>query len=334
MFVSPVRGWEERRAPPKATHIGHGNAAATPAQSGAASRCRPVGASGVDDDHRPKMPTDSLCQNVSANRCPGAFNVLSWKGVRKTVKRVVPLTLAAVFLPKTLIFYAVCGLLDVLRNGKPKLATFERYFFGNGVLTWILSPFNLLMDVLTLPYWNRGVYELSDLPPAYREEIKGLLETARDSDLVERLAEKVGDQARAMVFFKWYGKNLETSVEVPRFHRSYRYVRTIGVSVFNKRQETSEHFGPLRVTLRLLYNINDIEEEGRVHRWRDEKLFIFDDTLLHKSVNATDAVRYCLFVDLLRPSLLPPLIDAILWGVRIVSIRVNYLFYKNWRFIR
>ncbi|MGD8330745.1 MAG: aspartyl/asparaginyl beta-hydroxylase domain-containing protein, partial [Acidobacteriota bacterium] len=98
---------------------------------------------------------------------------------------------------------------------------------------------------------------------------------------------------------------------------------------------------PLRVTLRLLYNINDIEEEsayieakGRVHRWRDEKLFIFDDTLLHKSVNATDAVRYCLFVDLLRPSLLPPLIDAILWGVRIVSIRVNYLFYKNWRFIR
>lgn len=267
--------------------------------------------------------------------------MLSWKGVRKTVKRVVPIALAIVFLPKTLIFYAVCGLLDVLRNGRPKLATFERYFFGNGVLTWLLSPFNLLMDVLTLPYWNRGVYELSDLPAAYREEIGQLLDTARDSDLVERLAEKVGDRARAMVFFKWYGKNLDTSVEVPAFHRSYKHVRTIGVSVFNKRQETSEHFGPLRVTLRLLYNINDIEEEsayieakGRVNRWRDDKLFIFDDTLLHKSVNDTDAVRYCLFVDLLRPSLVPPLIDAILWVVRIVSIRVNYLFYKNWRFIR
>lgn len=267
--------------------------------------------------------------------------MFTWKTVRKTVKRVVPVALAVYFIPKTFVFYLVCGVLDVARNGRPKVATLERYFLGNGVLTWLLSPFNLLMDLLTLPYWNRGVYALSDLPQRYQEEIRSLLETTRQSHVVERLQEKVGDQARAMVFFKWYGKNLETSIDIPEFHRSYEYVRTIGVSVFNKQQETSEHFGPLRVTLRMLYNINAITEpsayieaKGRVHRWCDEKLFIFDDTLLHKSCNGTDTVRYCLFVDLLRPSLWPPLIDAILALVRVVSIRVNYVFYKNWRFIK
>jgi len=267
--------------------------------------------------------------------------VSTWKTVRKTVKRVVPIALAVVFLPKTLAFYLVCGLLDVSRNGKLSISMLERYFLGNGVLTWLLSPFNLLMDLLTIPYRNKGVYALSDLPESYQEEIRALLEATRRSHLVDRVQDKVGDQGRAMIFFKWYGKNLETSVDVPEFHRDYKYVRTIGVSVFNKRQATSEHFGPLRVTLRLLYNINTIEEgsayieaKGRVHRWRDDKLFIFDDTLLHKSCNGTDTVRFCLFVDLLRPSLAPPMMDAILAVVRVVSLRVNFLFYKNWSFIK
>ena len=33
-----------------------------------------------------------------------------------------------------------------------------------------------------------------------------------------------------------------------------------------------------------------------------DKLFIFDDTLLHVSANETDQLRYCIFVDILRPS--------------------------------
>ena len=69
----------------------------------------------------------------------------------------------------------------------------------------------------------------------------------------------------------------------------------IGVSIFNKKASTGLHFGPLRLTLRVLYNINTIDDPnvyvtvGDVtHRWRDGKLFIFDDTLQHQSVNESD----------------------------------------------
>lgn len=266
--------------------------------------------------------------------------MLTWKTVRRTAKRVVAVSLAVALIPKIFAFYVVCGLADVSRNGRPKLATLERYFLGNGVLTWLLSPFNLLMDLLTLPYRNKGIYSLSDLPPSYQDEIETLLDAARSSHVIERLQDKIREQKRSMVFFKWYGKNLETTLDVPAFHQRFRHVRTIGVSVFNKQEETSEHFGPLRVTIRMLYNLNPIDDAGayieakeKVHRWRDNPLFIFDDTLLHKSTNATDSYRYCLFVDLLRPSVLPPLMDAILYAVRVFSMRFNFVFYKNWRFI-
>jgi len=248
--------------------------------------------------------------------------------------------MAVMLIPKIFAFYVVCGLADVARNGRPKLATLERYFLGNGVLTWLLSPFNLLVDVLTIPYWNKGVYQLSDLPESYQREIRSFLDIARQSRLVDRIQHKIHEQERAMVFFKWYGKNIETSIDVPEFHEDFEYIRTIGVSVFNKQQETSEHFGPLRVTLRMLYNINDIAEgtayieaKGQVHRWCENKLFIFDDTLLHKSCNGTDSLRYCLFVDLLRPSVSRPMMDAVLYAVRVFSMRFNFIFYKNWRFI-
>ena len=36
------------------------------------------------------------------------------------------------------------------------LRNLDRYFAGNGVFTWLLSPFNLLMDLLALPYWNKA----------------------------------------------------------------------------------------------------------------------------------------------------------------------------------
>ena len=93
---------------------------------------------------------------------PAKLNVI-WKGVRKAIKRLLPLVLAAVFIPKVLAAYLACGLIDVLRNSRPNLDLLQRYFVGNGLLTWLLSPFNLLMDLLTIPYWNKGVYQLNDL---------------------------------------------------------------------------------------------------------------------------------------------------------------------------
>jgi beta-hydroxylase len=260
---------------------------------------------------------------------------------KRAAKRIIPLALAVYFIPGLLAIYVGLGLLDFLRNKRRTLGTLDRYFAGNGFFTWILSPFNLLMDVISLPYWNRGIYRLSDLPKPYQDEINAMIEAARRSDLVSKLDAKMQGTKRGMIFFKWYGKNVQTSIDVAEFHRAYRYIRTIGVSIFNTKQSTAKHFGPLRVTLRLLYNINEIDSENvyikvgnHINYWRDNKLFIFDDTLQHQSCNQSDEVRYCMFVDILRPSLLPALMSAILAGVRVVITRFNFAFYKHWAFIK
>lgn len=260
---------------------------------------------------------------------------------KKAAKRIVPLALAIHFIPVVFCIYFGLGLLDFIRNKRRTPSAFDRYFAGNGFFTWMLSPFNLLMDAITLPFRNKGVYQLSDLPEPYQHEISAIIEAAHRSDLVGKLQAKLGTIKRGMIFFKWYGKNIQTSVEVKDFHRHYKYVRTIGVSIFNTKQTTGKHFGPLRVTLRVLYNINDINSEqvyikvgSHVNYWRHSKLFIFDDTLQHQSCNHSDELRYCLFVDILRPSLLPRLLDMILACVRIPIVRFNFAFYKHWAFIK
>jgi beta-hydroxylase len=245
------------------------------------------------------------------------------------------------FVPKVTVFYLLCGIYDVARNKALSGDVIKRYFLGNGILTWVLSPFNILLDLLCLPYWNKGVYRLEDLPTAYRSEIQHMIDAAYEADLVGQLEERVKDQARSMIFFKWYGANIDTSFNVPAFHEPYRFIRTIGVSVFNKRQSTSKHFGPFRATLRLLYNINNVESRdayihvGTVkHYWRDEKMFIFDDTLQHQSFNETEQPRYCLFVDILRPTPFPFLLSGVVSGARFFLKGVNGIFYKNWKVIR
>jgi beta-hydroxylase len=260
---------------------------------------------------------------------------------KKAVKRIVPLALAAYFFPKVLAFYVCCGLLDVLRNQKRNLNTLDRYFAGNGLFTWLLSPFNLLMDVLTLPLRNRGVYQITDLPQGYQDEIKAVIDAAHRRNIVGALEQKMAGKPRGMIFFKWYGKNIQNSLDFPEFHDKYRYVRTIGVSIFSKKQSTGKHFGPLRVTLRVLYNINDVNDPNvyikvgnHINYWRDNKLFIFDDTLQHQSCNESDGMRYCLFIDILRPSLFSGVPSAILSCIRLVIARFRACFYQHWTFIR
>jgi beta-hydroxylase len=260
---------------------------------------------------------------------------------RKAVKRILPLVLAIYFVPGILAFYVFCGLLDVLRNRRRTLATIDRYFAGNGLFTWLLSPFNLLMDLLSLPFRNKGVYKLADLPAAYQEEITAIIDAAHSRDIVGMMEAKPAQYRRGMIFFKWYGKNVDASIDVPEFHHDYKYIRTIGLSIFNKRQSTSKHFGPLRVTLRVLYNINHIDSNdvyirvgNHTHYWKQDKLFIFDDTLQHQSCNGSDEVRYCLFVDVLRPTRFPRLLSAVLSCVRRLVAPVNYIFYRQWTFIK
>jgi beta-hydroxylase len=263
------------------------------------------------------------------------------KYTKKTIKRSLLLIAGLYFIPRLLLAYVVCGLVDLARNRPFEFSRITRYFAGKGVFTWVLSPFNLLVDLLSLPYWNRGIYQLGDLPPRYQAEIQTLIDACHRRDLIGALEAKMGEKKRGMYFFQWYGKRLNSTIDVPEFQQQFKYVRTIGVSIFNKRQSTDKHFGPLRVTYRVLYNINPVNDPNvfirvgdHTHRWRDEQLFIFDDTLEHESHNESDAVRYCLFVDILRPSLVPWLLSGIVTSIRLAMAPARRVFYQHWTMIK
>jgi aspartyl/asparaginyl beta-hydroxylase (cupin superfamily) len=250
---------------------------------------------------------------------------------------LVPLTY---FFPWLMLFYFACGIYDVSRNTKFDLALLDRYFFGNGVTTWILSPFNVLMDILALPYINKGVYRLEDLPKDYQDEIRTVIDAAIKQDLVGQLQRSAEAHARSMFFFKWYDANVNTVIDVPPFHRAYKYIKTIGVSVFSKKESTSKHFGPLRATLRVLYNVNTMDDKSAyivvgdtTNYWKDDKLFIFDDTLLHQSFNDSDKSRYCMFIDIARPSMVPSLLAGVVTLNRVLFRGLNSIFYKKWKVI-
>jgi aspartyl/asparaginyl beta-hydroxylase (cupin superfamily) len=264
-----------------------------------------------------------------------------FKRTFKATRKIAVLGLAIYFIPEITAFFLSCGALDVLRNRRRTFSTLDRYFAGNGLFTLLLSPFNLFMDLLSLPYWNKGIYQIGDLPKPYQDEINTVIEAALKQDLVGKLEAKMEGQKRGMIFFKWYGKNVENALDIPEFHQQFKFIRTIGVSVFNKKQSTGKHYGPLRVTLRVLYNINDMKDKSayikvgnHINYWQDNKLFIFDDTLQHQSCNNSDGVRYCMFLDILRPSLLPRVTSAILSGIRLLMAPFNSIFYQHWTFLK
>jgi len=263
------------------------------------------------------------------------------KIVKKSLKLALVLVPMMIFCPVILVLYLVCGVIDVCRNKPADTDTLLRYFTGNGILTWLLSPFNLFLDVISDK--NPGVYKLEDLPFSYQEEISTLLEDVNaNRDFIKKeMASRLSEIERGMLFFKWYGDNLDTSFSVPAFHKPYKFVKTIGVSVFNRQKATSTHFGPLRITLRLLYNLSPssegevyIQVGGKKHYWRDDPLFIFDDTLQHKSVNYSEELRYCMFVDIIRPTKLTPVLSTILAFTKYITAKSNSIFYKKWVFLK
>ena len=92
------------------------------------------------------------------------------------------------------------------------------------------------------------------------------------------------------------------------------YIKTIGVSLFREKTSTSRHFGPMRLTYRILYNFNKVKKlvltlklMGQLIFGKRNPLFIFDDTLIHQSFNEEDDIRYCAFIDIIRPSYLNPM---------------------------
>lgn len=260
--------------------------------------------------------------------------------VRRVLFPLCVLAPLAYLFPKIALLYAICGAYDVSRNRPITAETLRRYFVGNGVGTWLLSPLNCLLDLLSLPFVNHGVYRLADLPPGHQDEINRLIRAANEADLVRQLEERSKDNRRTMLFFRWYGKNTNASLQVPAFHQPWKYVQTIGVSIFNRRVTTSKHFGYLRASLRVLYNLNDMKDDsayivvgGVTSSWRENKLFIFDDTLLHLSANETEQPRYCLFVDIIRPTPFPAVMQGMVAITRYLTQSFKFVYYANWKII-
>ena len=91
----------------------------------------------------------------------------------------------------------------------------------------------------------------------------------------------------------------------------------------------------------MLYNLSPVRSDAifiecgnRRHYWHDDPLFIFDDTLIHRSVNEYDARRYCVFMDIIRPTPFPRLLSALVAGVAVAAEKINSIFYKHWKMLR
>jgi aspartyl/asparaginyl beta-hydroxylase (cupin superfamily) len=264
-----------------------------------------------------------------------------WKfTLRRVLFPVCVLAPIAYFFPRVALFYAACGAYDLSRNTDLKLSTFRRYFIGNGFLVWMLSPINILLDLLSLPYVNKGVYCLEDLPPDYQDEVRRLIQVTNEADLVRKVEERSKEHKRAMIFWRSYGVKTDAIVDVPAFDGPWKYIKTIGLSVFNKKITTSPHFGWLRPTLRVLYNINDFKDKSayivvgdKTNYWRDDKLFIFDDTLLHLSANDSDQLRCCMFVDILRPSPFPRAMAAVVAFEGYLNKKLKLIALSGWTLV-
>lgn len=264
---------------------------------------------------------------------------ISAKLARKLVIAAIVVVAGLYFIPVVTVVWLACGLIDVMRNTRRDAMVFERYFLGNGIPTFLLSPFNLLVDLLS--YRNKGIWKMEDLPPAWREEVEFVLGTfrTRKDEIVGDIDKVFEAGRRGMYVFSWYSKDNPHNIE--EFKREFKYIKTIAVSVFSKRESTTFHYGPLRLTLRVLYNLSPVKTDqifiecgDAKHYWHDDPLYIFDDTLIHRSVNEYDARRYCVFIDIVRPTPFPRLLSALVSVVSLVASKINAVFYKNWKMFR
>src|SRR5215467_2758640 len=165
---------------------------------------------------------------------------------------VVVIAPAIYFAPVVTLILLLCGVIDVGRHRNITYELIEKYFMGNGIGTWMLSPLNLVADLLSLA--NPGVHKLEDMPAEHRREIETCVrEFVANGDRIKaHMAERLKQSRRGMLSFKWFSVRQDTELRIPVFERDFRYIRTIAVSAFNTRESTMRHFGPLRLTFRVL----------------------------------------------------------------------------------
>lgn len=263
----------------------------------------------------------------------------SKKRLKKSVLAVLGTGAAVYLVPYFALGYIALGLIDVWRNERKNFELFDRYFFGNGFFTaWLFSPINLLVDLMA--YRNKGVYKLEDFSAPARREVEDVLAafTAHKDEIIARIDRELGDDRRGMFVYRWFGKPYNTEIEA--LNAPFEHLRTIAVSVFDGEESTTAHFGPLRLTLRVLYNLTPAKDSDvfiecghTKHYWRDDPMFIFDDTLIHRSVNEDSGRRYCVFLDIMRPSPVPRLMLGLLRPLAAVSQQSRAIFYRRWKML-
>jgi aspartyl/asparaginyl beta-hydroxylase (cupin superfamily) len=263
------------------------------------------------------------------------------KHARRLAVFAIVLAPAAWFAPVPTAIMLACGVLDVSRHHKVTYQLIEEYFTGKGLLTWLLSPINLLADLLSRK--PRGAVPFSALPAECQREIETCVAAfiGERALITEAIRPQMETGRRAMLAFRWFGSPMPTPIRVAAFEQPFRYVKTIAVSTFRGREQTSWHFGPQRLTYRVLRNLDPIDSsdvyiavDDRVHFWNAEPLLIFDDTMFHKSVNGVDALRYCLFVDIIRPNRFHAGFELAVKTMSLVAGSFRAMFYKNWSFVR
>ena len=64
----------------------------------------------------------------------------------------------------------LCGIIDVSRHKTMNLKLLKEYFFGKGVLTFLISPLNLFVDLIS--HRNIHSFKIEDFPKEFQNEIK------------------------------------------------------------------------------------------------------------------------------------------------------------------
>ena len=198
-----------------------------------------------------------------ASRCTAAHGSL--RICKLTLRRVVaPIVIygpIVYFFPELALLYAVCGAYDVSRNTGLNMSMVRRYFLGNGASLWLLSPLNVLLDILSLPYVNKGIYRLEDMPAGTRRKSSASSEPRPTPTWSARSTSGRRRTSARSCCGATTGSNPRPSSTSPP-STGLEYLQTIALSVFNKKVSTSLHFGWVRASLRVLYNINDITGES------------------------------------------------------------------------
>lgn len=277
------------------------------------------------------------------HNAPIKTTVTTKKLFKKIVKRVLALLIVFYLYWPIALLYVITGIYDVMRQKyADKKFLFYQYFLVNGTLAWLFSPINALIDILCLPFINKQVYKLSDLPPKHIDEINKIIQECPRDYLISAINELRLTQGRSMLMYKWYGFNVENEYNVPLFHENFAKILTIGVSSFKSYTSTTKHFGWLRAGIRVLINIDShvdsgayIEVNNKSHVWKtDGEVYIFDDTVLHISHNQTSKIRNCLFIDIVRSSYCEFLLISFVKLLGIIS-RIPFIAkLSNWKIIK